>query len=104
LPKSKPHARRGADAAFAKAMARAEFGRFYCDDTDLREIRRSMARDKTRSETPQRSQPKAETNCEQGKPARKGKRSVWRPIGVRERRTELKEGLARLKNGRKPSS
>jgi hypothetical protein len=44
LPKSKPHDRRGADAAFARAMARAEFGRFYTDDNDLREVRRSLAR------------------------------------------------------------
>jgi hypothetical protein len=100
LPKSKPPVRRGADAAFAKAMARAEFGRFYCDEHDLQEVRRSLAR----SKTPHRSQPKADTTCEEGKPARKGKRSVWRPIGVHERRTELKEGLAHLKKGRKPSS
>ena len=41
MPKSHSHKRNGADAAFARAIARAEFGRFYCDENDLREVRRS---------------------------------------------------------------
>ena len=105
MPKSKPHAGRGADAAFAKAMARSEFGRFYCDERDQREVRRSMARGKTQSETPRPALTKgANASPERTKPALKGKGAVWRPVGVRERRTELKEGLTRLKQARKPPS
>ena len=98
MPKSKPHARRGADAAFARAMARSEFGRFYCDERDLQEVRRSLARGKTQSGTPRPSQPKADTNLDRTKPTPKG--NLWRPVGVRERRTELKAGLVRLKKAR----
>jgi len=104
LPKSKPHARRGADAAFARAMARSEFGRFYCDERDQQEVRRSLARGKTQSQTPRSSQREADTKREQSNPAPKGKGRVWRPVGVRERRTELEQGLARLKQARKPPS
>ena len=38
------HSRRvGADAAFAKAMARSEFGRFYTDEQEQKEVRRSKS-------------------------------------------------------------
>jgi hypothetical protein len=104
LPKSKPHDRRGADAAFAKAMARAEFGRFYCDDRDLQEVRRSLARSKQSSGLPPPSQPDAGSRPERTKPAPKKNGRLWRPVGVRERRTELQAGLARLKQARKPPS
>jgi hypothetical protein len=36
----------GADPVFAKAIARSEFGRFYTDDQEQREIARSLARAK----------------------------------------------------------
>ena len=104
MPKSKPHARRGADAAFARAMARSEFGRFYCDERDLQEVRRSLARTKTRSETSRPSQTNTDTRQKHMKPAPKDNGKLWRPVGVRERRTELNAGLARLKETRKPPS
>jgi hypothetical protein len=104
LPKSKPHARRGADAAFAKAMARAEFGRFYCDERDLQEVRRSLARAKQPDELPRPSKPGARARPKQAEPAPKTNGVPWRAIGVRERRTELQAGLARLKAARRPPS
>ena len=103
MPKSKPHVRRGADAAFARAIARSEFGRFYCDERDQQEVRRSLARGNTQSQTPRSPQRKPDTKREQN-PAPKGKGRVWRPVGVRERRTELEQGSARLKQARKPPS
>jgi hypothetical protein len=102
LPKSKPHARRGADAAFARAMARSEFGRFYCDQRDLEEVSRSLTRAKTRVETPQLAHPETGTKQAHAKSAPKD--GLWHPIGVRERRTELQAALARLKKARKPPS
>jgi hypothetical protein len=104
LPKSKPHARSGADASFAKAMARAEFGRFYCDERDLQEVRRSLARGKAQSEAPRPPQPTADGSPEPTKPAPKDKAKgkVWRQLALRERRTELQVGIARLKAARKP--
>jgi hypothetical protein len=99
LPKSKPHDRRGADAAFAKALARAEFGRFYTDDKDLQEVRRSLARGR------QEARPAA--NGWQ-KPARqtaapaKNKPTTLRDAPrLRERRTELAEALQRLREAGK---
>lgn len=102
MPKSKPHAGRGADAAFARAMARSAFGRFYTDDSDLQEVRRSLARTRTQRERFQPPHPKTDNRQKHAKPAHNGK--LWRPVGVRERRTEPKAGLARLKEGREPPS
>lgn len=104
MPKSKPRARCGADAAFARAMARSEFGHFYFDERDLQEVRRSLARGKTQSESSRPRQAKAGTGPEHTKPAPRDKGDLWRPVGVRERRSELKAGLARLKEARKPPS
>jgi hypothetical protein len=88
----------GADAAFAKAMARSEFGRFYTDDQEQREIRRSLAR----AEARRMLQPKA--NEDAPAPARlagKAKTAPWKEPNPRHRRTELAEARARLRDAAK---
>jgi hypothetical protein len=85
----------GADAAFAKAMARSEFGRFYSDDNEQREVARSLARAKAAAPT---STTPADVSRS---PARKQavakrKAELWREPRVRERRTELADARARL--------
>ena len=87
----------GADAAFAKAMARSEFGRFYTDEQEQREIRRSLARAKAR-----RIQQKPDENAPA--PARvagKTKPALWKEPNPRHRRTELAEARARLRDAAK---
>jgi hypothetical protein len=94
----------GADAAFAKAMARAEFGRFYTDEREQREVRRSLERAKARGK-PRDGGRFAETVKEvppakpDGKAA--GKQKLWHRPSLRERRTEIAEGFARLIAGAK---
>jgi len=88
----------GADAAFAKAMARSEFGRFYTDEQEQREIRRSLARAKAR----RMRQRKADENAPA--PARvvgKAKPALWNEPNPRHRRTELAEARARLRDAAK---
>jgi len=98
LPKS--HKRNGADAAFARAIARAEFGRFYCDENDLREVRRSMARRRQTNEATHRA---ATGSLKPGKPKASAPKGTPRDAPrLRERRTELAEAFARLKETRKP--
>ena len=88
------HSRRvGADAAFAKAIARSEFGRFYTDEQEQREVRRSLDRAKGRRQ-PEEQKPEKEEIA----PARpKSKPVLWRQPSPRLRRTELAEARARLK-------
>ena len=86
----------GADADFAKALARSEFGRFYTDDREQREIARSLARTRKKrggvgAEAPERQE--AEAQAEK-KPSRKAQ--LWRPPRIRERRSELATARARL--------
>ena len=99
MPRSHSHKRNGADAAFARAIARAEFGRFYCDENDLREVRRSVARRRQEHEA---AQPAATGSLKPGKakaPTPKGTpRDAPR---LRERRTELAEALQRLREAGK---
>jgi hypothetical protein len=103
LPKSKPHDRRGADAAFARAMARAEFGRFYTDDNDLREVRRSLAR--RRQENGGGAQPAGngsqKPTRQTAAPAKSKLTTLRAAPRLRERRTELAEALQRLRESRK---
>jgi hypothetical protein len=89
------HSRRvGADAAFAKAMARSEFGRFYTDEQEQKEVRRSLDRAKGRRQ-PEEQKPDRK---EEIAPARsKSKRVLWHQPSPRLRRTELAEARARLK-------
>jgi hypothetical protein len=93
----------GADVAFAKAMARAEFGRFYTDEREQQEVRRSLQRAKAR----RRQEPGGgeQTLAEEmtAKPDGKGgaKPKLWHRPSVRERRTEISEGMARLIAGAK---
>jgi len=103
LPKSTFQKRNGADAAFARAIARAEFGRFYCDDNDLREVRRSMARGEAhRRQMNEAAQPSASGSPKPDKPkAPKPKGTMRDAPRLRERRTELAEAFARLKETRK---
>jgi hypothetical protein len=91
----------GADAAFARAMARAEFGRFYTDEREQREVRRSLEGAKARTAPDNRSSAdragtagEAEPPRPDGKPGAKPK--LWHRPGIRERRTELAEAKARL--------
>jgi hypothetical protein len=89
----------GADAAFAKAMARSEFGRFYTDEQEQREVRRSLARGKARRE----AKP-ATTEGDAPAPAKvagKTKPALWKQLSPRHRRTELAEARARLREAAK---
>ena len=83
----------GADPAFAKAMARSEFGRFYADDQQLREVWRSFsradARRKPKPERPEASEPELTRGP-------KAKSKLWHQPRVRERRTELAHAMARI--------
>ena len=103
MPKSKPHDRRGADAAFARAMARAEFGRFYTDDNDLREVHRSLAR--RRQENGGGAQSAVNGSQKPTRhiatPAKSKPISMRDASRLRERRTELAEALQRLRESRK---
>jgi hypothetical protein len=90
----------GADAAFAKAMARSEFGRFYTDDQEQREVRRSLARAKARRDADQRMRQPAMMQASAAAPAKvagKSKPALWKEPSPRNRRTELAEARARLK-------
>jgi hypothetical protein len=96
--------RLGADAAFAKAMARAEFGRFYTDECEQREVRRSLERAKARRKAEKGGSAAAQVaEPAVAKPADKGsaKPKLWHRPSVRERRTEIAEGMARLIAGAK---
>ena len=96
----RPRQRRiGADAAFAKAMARAEFGRFYTDDACEREVARSLARARTRREgTPDANA--AALAKEAREPRTRGahtsKPAPQPRLSPRERRTERAEAMARI--------
>lgn len=90
----------GADAAFAKAMARSEFGRFYTDDQEQREVRRSLARAKARREADRRTLQPATAEANAPAPAKvagMSKPALWKEPSPRNRRTELAEARARLK-------
>ena len=93
----------GADAAFAKAMARAEFGRFYTDECEQREVRRSLERGKARRKSDNGGAEDMPVGAVPPKPAGKGraKPRLWHRPSVRERRTEIAEGFARLSAGAK---
>ena len=104
MPKANPHRphrracpRKGADAAFAKAMARSEFGRFYTDDNEQREVRRSLASAQARRQGQQEPQAAPAQDRKSENPAKKSKSPVSRGVRVRERRTELAEAFARLR-------
>jgi hypothetical protein len=104
----------GADAAFAKAMARAEFGRFYTDERELREVRRSLQRAKARREAKTGAAPAAQARI--GAVSRepdsrtRAKPKLWHHPSFRERRTELAEARAKLmaaaaaRKGREPGA
>ena len=93
------HSRRiGADAAFAKAMARSEFGRFYTDEQEQREIRRSLARAKARRMLQQKPDEDAPAPA---RVAGKAKPALWKEPNPRYRRTELAEARARLRDAAK---
>jgi hypothetical protein len=84
----------GADAAFAKAIARTEFGRFYTDDREQLEIARSVARGR-RTPNRDRTQKPQEHKIQEKKTI--FKRMVqWRPPNVRGRRSDIESALARL--------
>ena len=89
----------GADAAFAKAMARSEFGRFYTDEQEQREVRRSLARAKARREAKGRMPDpgEAEDAAAPVEVPGKAKPAQWKEPSPRHRRTELAEARARLR-------
>ena len=104
--------RNGAAGDFAAAIARVEFGRFYVDEARLQEAKRSVeaaiARRKPaprpKAEPPQAEEAAAEghAGAREAKASAKTKQIPWKMPSVRERRTEIAEGLERLrKNGRK---
>jgi hypothetical protein len=90
----------GADAAFAKAMARSEFGRFYTDEQEQREVRRSLARATARRQADRQSSQPAKVEENAPAPA-KTKPALWRELSPRHRRTELAEARARLREAAK---
>jgi hypothetical protein len=105
--KTRPTRRRrqrdGADAAFAKALARSEFGRFYTDDAREREVRASLARAKARraakhakSDLPARNAPTEAAAQPAAAEARPKKHVPWRAPRVRELRQQIADGKARL--------
>jgi len=76
-------------------MARSEFGRFYSDEIEQREVARSLARAKAASAT--LNTPAAVSRAPARKEAvAKRKVELWREPRVRERRTELADARARL--------
>jgi hypothetical protein len=95
----RPSSRRiGADAAFAKAMARSEFGRFYTDEHEQREVRRSLERAKSRRLAPQTTQSKEGVDEPVGPKSKTSPRvAVWTPPSPRHRRSEIADAMARLK-------
>ena len=96
----RPRQRRiGADAAFAKAMARAEFGRFYTDEAREKEVARSLARARTRREAApdaKADDPAKEVSGSPAKGAGKRKPPPQSRLSPRERRTERAEAMARI--------
>jgi hypothetical protein len=93
----------GADAKFARAMARAEFGRFYTDEREQREVRRSLERAKARRKMETSGGEERPAEAAPAMPDGKGsaKPKLWHRPSVRERRTEIAEGMARLIAGAK---
>jgi hypothetical protein len=89
-PSCRRSRRVGADAAFAKALARSEFGRFYVDDQQQREVQRSIARAKGPAE------PAAPRKAADPSPPKAGKPKLWHRPSVRERRTEIADARAKL--------
>lgn len=96
-PARRPSRRIGADAAFAKALARSEFGKFYTDERELREVRRSLERAKGGRRGPHaNSALQAEKPTE---PKLKGgtRAKLWAQPCPRHRRSEIADAMARLK-------
>jgi hypothetical protein len=90
----------GADAAFAKAMARSEFGRFYTDEQEQREVRRSLDRGRERREADRQMKEARKSEADAPEPAKvtgKSKPALWKAPSPRHRRSELAEARARLK-------
>ena len=83
----------GLDAAMAKAIARSEFGRFYVDDQQQREVQRSLDRAKGRRQPAEDQKPAAPRSA---KPEDKPKPKLWHQPSVRERRTEIADAKARI--------
>lgn len=81
-------------------MARSEFGRFYTDDGQLQEVRRSLARAKAPGKN-EDGLPDGKKSGQPPAPAKKEKATVWHRPRVRERRTEIAEAMARLREARK---
>jgi hypothetical protein len=106
-PTRRRRQREGADAAFAKSMARSEFGRFYTDEAREREVRASLARSQARRRAkqakpglPNQDRAPAVDSAASAPPAAaeaKPKKHVpWRAPRVRELRQQIAEGKARL--------
>lgn len=90
----------GADAAFAKAMARSEFGKYYTDEQEQREVRRSLARAGSRQATRARTGTpgnSGDAQPERAEPRANGKLKLWHAPSPRHRRTELAAATARLR-------
>jgi hypothetical protein len=81
-------------------MARSEFGRFYTDEQEQREVRRSLARGRERREADRQMIQRTNTvgdGPEPAKAAGKSKPALWKAPSPRHRRSELAEARARLK-------
>ena len=98
--------RNGAAGDFAAAIARVEFGRFYVDEARLQEAKRSVeeaiARRKpagSKADSVRTVEPGKEvhTTAREAKASAKTKQIPWKMPSVRERRTEIAEGLERLR-------
>ena len=90
----------GLDPAMAKAIARSEFGRFYVDDQQQREVQRSLERAKGRRQPAGSRDPgrrrKGACSCQAES---KTKPKLWHQPSVRERRTEISDAMARIAKG-----
>jgi hypothetical protein len=76
-------------------MARSEFGRFYTDDAQQREVRRSLARAKA-SRPPKSEAPPAQV-LERVPKKKATKKPLWSAPAPRHRRTEIADAASRLK-------
>jgi hypothetical protein len=68
----------GADAAFAKVLARSEFGRFYSDDREQREIAQSLLRARKKRNGVRREAPQGQEAEETAEKKAPGKVQPWR--------------------------
>jgi hypothetical protein len=107
LPKPNSPYRRGArrigaDADFARALARQEFGRFYWNDRLEAELRGQLGKPEQKDEAWSRKRERpAPARKENQDKATTTRAPLWQPPRLREQRQKLAEARARLLNGQR---